>query len=90
MKTTLNWKKGTPPTPGIYFVALKLGQSIGRYDFMLWSGEVWETDQQVEIIAYVDADDIKTALSPEWPENSDRELPQTNKKDLPNDIWVED
>ncbi|TON65411.1 hypothetical protein, partial [Vibrio parahaemolyticus] len=72
MKTTLNWKKGTPPTPGIYFVALKLGQSIGRYDFMLWSGEVWETDQQVEIIAYVDADDIKTALSPEWPENSDR------------------
>ncbi|TOH03341.1 hypothetical protein CGI90_24625 [Vibrio parahaemolyticus] len=74
----------------MYFVALKLGQSIGRYDFMLWSGEVWETDQQVEIIAYVDADDIKTALSPEWPENSDRELPQTNKKDLPNDIWVED
>ncbi|ELY1990470.1 hypothetical protein SL034_005622 [Vibrio harveyi] len=90
MKTTLNWKKGTPPTPGIYFVALQLGQSIGRYDFMLWSGEVWETDQQVEIIAYVDADDIKTALSPEWPEKSDRELLQTNKRDLPNDIWVED
>ncbi|HDM8203427.1 hypothetical protein [Vibrio harveyi] len=90
MKTTLNWKKGTPPTPGIYFVALQLGQSIGRYDFMLWSGEVWETDQQVEIIAYIDADDIKTALSLEWPEKSDRELPQTNKRDLPNDIWVED
>ncbi|MEZ9081962.1 hypothetical protein [Vibrio harveyi] len=51
---------------------------------------MWETDQQVEIIAYVDADDIKTALSPEWPEKSDRELPQTNKRDLPNDIWVED
>ncbi len=59
-------EKGTPPTPGIYFVALQLGQSIGRYDFMLWSGEVWETDQQVEIIAYIDADDIKTALSLEY------------------------
>ncbi|HDM8184985.1 TPA: hypothetical protein P0E26_001678 [Vibrio harveyi] len=90
MKTTLNWKKGTPSTPGIYFVALQLGQSIGRYDFMLWSGEVWETDQQVQIIAYVDANDIKTALSPECPEKSDRELPQTNKRGLPNDIWVED
>ncbi|WP_104403489.1 hypothetical protein [Vibrio penaeicida] len=90
MSITLKWNKEKPSTPGIYFTAIKLGEGLGRYDFLLWSGDVWETDQKVEVIAYVDADEIKRVLSPNWPEDVEVCLPTPSHQSSDDDLWVED
>ena len=36
MGIDLNWKNGNPRKNGLYFVAVKLGDAAGVYDFLAW------------------------------------------------------
>lgn len=89
MRTELSWEFDAPKQSGIYFVAIKLGPAAGVYDFLLWSGSKWETDQKGKVIAHVAANTLKEALDIPWPEN--REI-NYERKPLPesdDDLWSE-
>ncbi|EGU57653.1 hypothetical protein VINI7043_07565 [Vibrio nigripulchritudo ATCC 27043] len=89
MSDSLDWKYGKPEVAGIYFVAIKLGEGIGRYDFLLWSGREWETDQKAEIIAFVDADEVKRVLNPKWPEKVEGVSYNSTISDSDGELWEE-
>lgn len=89
MKTELPWKFDVPDTPDLYFVAFKLGPAAGVYDFILWNGDTWETDQQGQVIAHVSVNTLKDALNIQWPEAFN---PEYKRKPLPesdDDLWSE-
>ncbi|GAA6167564.1 hypothetical protein [Sessilibacter corallicola] len=90
MSKNLAWIKSDPKVPGIYLAAIKLGEAAGVFDFLVWSGEQWETDEGGEIIAHVDVNTLKRQFDIPWPETT--EIKYKNKLDEVNDsdLWEED
>jgi hypothetical protein len=89
MSISLGWKKGIPSKDGLYFVAVKLGEAAGTYDFQHWNGEAWESLDFGHVIAFVSIQDLKNALDIKWPEDSDIVY---KSKELPGDdseLWSE-
>lgn len=89
MSIDLNWQKGTPSEEGLHFVAVKLGQAAGVYDFLYWNGESWESLDFGHVIAFVSLQDFKNSLDVKWPDDSEIKY---DSKDLPNDdseLWSE-
>lgn len=89
MTGQLNWQKGTPGEEGLHFVAVKLGEAVGVYDFLNWDGESWEALDSGNVIAFVRLQDFKNALDIQWPEDSDIAY---KPKDLPggdSELWSE-
>ncbi|KJY97385.1 hypothetical protein [Pseudoalteromonas ruthenica] len=89
MTAELPWEFDHPKEPGIYFVAIKLGPDLGVYDFLLWSGSNWETDQKGKIIAHVSANTLKEALDISWPENSEVDYKPKQLSESDDDLWTE-
>ncbi|MBJ7554879.1 hypothetical protein [Marinomonas spartinae] len=89
IKTELPWKFDTPDTPGLYFVAFKLGPAAGVYDFLLWNGDSWETDLQGQVIAHVSAYTLKDALDIQWPETLKLEYKRKNLPEPDDELWSE-
>lgn len=87
MPKNLAWIKSNPKVPGIYLAAIKLGKAAGVFDFLVWSGEQWETDESGEIIAHVDVNTLKQHFDIIWPETT--EIEYQNKLDDSN-LWEED
>lgn len=90
MQTELPWVYEAPTKPGIYFVAVKLGPAAGVYDFLLWSGDEWETDQKGKIIAHVAANTLKEVFDIAWPEKtSNTEYRKKTGTENDDDLWTE-
>lgn len=89
MSIELNWKRGNPSEEGLYFVAVKLGEAAGVYDFLYWNGEMWESLEYGHVAAFVNLQEFKNSLDVKWPENSDIDY---KPRQLPNDeseLWSE-
>lgn len=89
MTIEVSWQKGTPSSEGLYFVAVKLGEAAGTYDFLNWNGEAWENLDYGDVIAFVSLQDFKNSLEIKWPEASEiaykpKELPSDD-----SDLWSE-
>ncbi len=85
---SLKWKTGTPKIEGLYFVALKLGEAAGHYDFLNWSDNSWELDYEQEVIAFIDYSDFISQLNIEWPEGQpDISAPESLPPD--DELWEE-
>lgn len=89
MTVELNWQEGVPSEKGPHFVAVKLGEATGIYDFLNWNGEVWENLDYGSVIAFVSLQHLKNSLDIKWPEDSEvayksRELPSED-----SDLWSE-
>lgn len=89
MHTELPWEFELPTKPGIYFVAVKLGPAAGVYDFLLWSGNQWETDQKGQVIAHVEANRLTGVLDIVWPEKSSIKYPKKPDTETDDDLWTE-
>ncbi|WP_221797514.1 hypothetical protein [Oceanobacter mangrovi] len=74
MKIQLQWKSGTPTEPGMYFIANKLGELAGEFEFARWSGSEWLCDHPINPIGYVSLETLKNNLSIQWPEEYSGEL----------------
>ncbi len=90
MSTKLAWNYENPKQPGIYFAAIKLGPAAGVYDFLLWSGCEWETDQKGLVIAHIDASTLKNSLDISWPEDIKIEYERKPLSKSDEDLWVEE
>jgi hypothetical protein len=64
---TLDWSKGAPTTPGIYFVAIELGAQWGEYDFAKWSNAAWEHAAPDSILAWLPIELMVSALPADLP-----------------------
>ena len=81
----LDWKHGEPELSGLYFVAVKYGESAGAYDFIEWNGRAWELESDVEIVGYLDIQDFKKQLNIRWP-SPEKKMKKTVSDDEP---WSE-
>lgn len=89
MSINLNWTKGTPSNSGLYFVAIKLGDAAGVYDFVHWEDGSWKGLEFGQVIAYVDIQTFKNSLDVNWPDEASIHY---NSQDLPqndSDLWSE-
>ena len=89
MSIELSWQKGAPSEEGFHFVAVKLGEAAGTYDFLNWNGEAWENLNNGNVIAYVSLQEFKNSLDIKWPVDSEiayksKELPSDD-----SDLWSE-
>jgi hypothetical protein len=89
MSIVVKWQKGTPSEEGLHFVAVKLGEAAGVYDFLFWDGKSWESLDFGHVIAFVSLQKFKNSLDIKWPDDSEI---QYNPKNLPSDdseLWSE-
>ena len=89
MSLKLDWSHGEPLNQGLYFVAIKSG-NVGVYDFVIWSGNCWETDEKGEVIAHIDAHKLIGSLDIEWPEKSDFQYTRKPILESDDELWSED
>lgn len=89
MSLDLKWETETPEQAGLYFVAIKLGEGAGVYDFLTWNNDCWEQLDSGKVIAFISLQDFKNSLDIKWPVDSainykSRELPQDD-----SELWSE-
>lgn len=89
MAIELDWEVGNPSLPGLYFVAVKMGEYAGVYDFMVWDGKTWESDHPVNIIAFVDIQKFKNALNVKWPIEESLDYQSSALSVREDDLWSE-
>lgn len=89
MTIELRWQKGTPVEEGLHFVAVKLGEAAGAYDFLYWSGEAWEALEFGDVVAFVSLQDFKNSLDIKWPEESDISYKSKNLPSDDSELWSE-
>ena len=79
----LNWSSGTPELAGLYFVAVKYGESAGEFQFCNWNGEAWELNPEGEVESFIDIQSFKNQMNIKWPKT----LHKTNTS--VSDPWEE-
>ena len=89
MSIELSWQKGTPSEEGYHFVAVKLGEDAGTYDFLNWNGEVWENLDNGNVIAYISLQEFKNSLDIKWPEDSEIAHKYKELSSDDSDLWTE-
>ena len=89
MTIELSWQKGQPSEEGLYFVAVKLGEAAGTYDFLNWNGEAWENLDYGNVVAFVSLQYFKNSLDIEWPEDSEIGYKPKELSSDDSDLWSE-
>ncbi|MEN9866053.1 MAG: hypothetical protein RL748_1643 [Pseudomonadota bacterium] len=62
---TLDWNKGSPATPGVYFLALTLGRHLGEYGIARWDNSLWEHAEPETILGWLPIEAMVAALPPD-------------------------
>jgi hypothetical protein len=88
MSIQLTWQKGNPTLSGLYFVAIRLGDGAGVYDFLNWSNGHWENLEAGNVIGFVNLQDFKNSLDIIWPEDTEIDYKPRNLEGEHN-LWDE-
>lgn len=67
VEIVLNWRYGSPELSGMYFAAIKYGESAGSFEFVTWNENSWDIDPEKEVIAFMELHELKNQLSIRWP-----------------------
>ena len=63
----LNWQYGQPTQDGLYFVAVKHGESAGFQEFVLWENNEWQLSNGGDVIAFISLESLSQQLDIQWP-----------------------
>lgn len=63
----LNWKYGVPELSGMYFAAVKYGESAGSFEFINCNEGFWDIENGREVVAFMELHELKNQLSIKWP-----------------------
>jgi hypothetical protein len=93
MGTIIEWQTGTPKTPDLYVVTIKLGENSGYQTFVNWDGEQWCQSSPENVIAFFPANELIRKIDLNWPEpdvieHDDSDLPVIAAQDW--ELYVED
>ena len=89
MAIDLKWNAGLPEQTGLYFVAVKLGEAAGVYDFLVWNGESWEDLAHGQVIAFIGLQDFKNSLDINWPVESTLSYQARELGKSDSELWRE-
>lgn len=81
----LSWKYGIPELSGMYFAAVKYGESAGSFEFVSWNESSWDVESGHEVIAFMELHDLKNQLSIKWPAEEAKQA----RSDSSSDPWAE-
>lgn len=64
----LEWEYGIPKQDGMYFVAVKHGESAGFQEFARWENDGWALDNGGEVVAFIGVESLNQQLNIRWPD----------------------
>ncbi|MFS1523939.1 hypothetical protein ACL7TT_07470 [Microbulbifer sp. 2304DJ12-6] len=83
----LNWRYGVPELSGMYFAAVKYGESAGSFEFINWNESSWDIDSGKEVVAFMELHEFKNQLSIQWP--AEHKKQSTAGSESGSDPWAE-
>lgn len=89
MEINVAWSEGVPTLPGLYLVAIELGENSGYNTFMHWDGVQWGQTYPEKVIAFCAANEFLAALHIKWPKPETLDMDNSDLPPLEDESYLE-